>query len=272
MRSAFRLCALLAVLALSLPAHRAAAQCNDCWLEVQGTEIVNAQTGPARPPPRRGPGLLAPPGGLHAQPLGLRRLPGHPVADEGQYLDEGKTIEEVEAFYQAWRDNFITKDDIDYIASLGFNSVRLPMHYDLFLTDAQRAVRHEVINDLFFGHDRYKAALRDWLDSGTLATSPDLEGFRMIDRLVEWCEDNGMYVILDMHAAPGAQGSDLQISDGFWANNLWEFPVFQDTLDRIWKAISDRYKASPASRCTSSSTSPTTSRAAGPRSRPSPSA
>jgi endoglucanase len=245
MRSAFRLCALLAVLALSLPAHRAAAQCNDCWLEVQGTEIVNARSGQPVRLRAVGLGYWLLQEGYMLNPSGCDGCPGTQWQMKQQYLDEGQTIEQVEAFYQAWRDNFITKDDIDYIASLGFNSVRLPMHYDLFLTDEQRAVRHGVINDLFFGHDQYKAALRTWLDNGTLATSPDLEGFRMIDRLVEWCEDNGMYVILDMHAAPGAQGSDMQISDGFWANNLWEFPVFQDTLDRIWRAISDRYKAEP---------------------------
>ena len=48
----------------------------------------------------------------------------------------------VESFYQSYRNNFITKADIDYIASKGFNCVRLPLHYDLFLTPAQRAVRN----------------------------------------------------------------------------------------------------------------------------------
>jgi endoglucanase len=236
---------LIALLAVGSPAPHAEAQCSDCWLETRGTEIVNAQTGQPVRLRAVGLGYWLLQEGYMLNPAGCNGCPGTQWQMKGQYLDEGRTIEEVEAFYKAWRENFITKDDIDYIASLGFNSVRLPMHYDLFLTDAQRAVRHEVIGDLSFGHDRYKAALRDWLDSGTLATSNDLEGFRMIDRLVEWCEANGMYVILDMHAAPGAQGSDLNICDGFWANNLWEFPVFQDTLDAIWKGISDRYKAEP---------------------------
>ena len=33
-------------------------------------------------------------------------------------------------FYDNWLDNFVTKTDIDSIASWGFNSVRLPMHYN----------------------------------------------------------------------------------------------------------------------------------------------
>ena len=42
----------------------------------------------------------------------------------------------VEKFYQQYRDNFITKADIDFIAQQGFNCIRLPLHYDLFLTPA----------------------------------------------------------------------------------------------------------------------------------------
>src|ERR1044072_2823982 len=55
--------------------------------------------------------------------------------------DQGQSDAAVEAFYQSWRDNFITKADMSYLASLGFNCVRLPMHYELFLNNSQRAVR-----------------------------------------------------------------------------------------------------------------------------------
>ena len=237
---------LLLVLAFALGGPRAAsAQCNDCWLETSGTEIVNASTG--QPVRLRAVGL----GGWLLQegymlnPGGCAGCPGTQWQMKKQYLDEGQTIEQVEAFYQQWRDSFITEADIAYIASLGFNSVRLPMHYELFLTDEQRGFRNNVITDLFAGHDIYKNALRAWLNAGTLAAESDLEGFRMIDRLVEWCAAHGMYVILDMHAAPGAQGTDLNICDGFHNNNLWDYPVFQDVLDRMWLAISDRYRDEP---------------------------
>ncbi|MEM8710303.1 MAG: cellulase family glycosylhydrolase [Planctomycetota bacterium] len=221
------------------------AQCNDCWLEVSGKEIVNAST--RRPMQLRAVGLgnWLLQEGYMLHPQGCAGCPGTQWQMKAQYLSEGLSTAEVEDFYQSWRDTFITREDIDHIASLGFNSVRLPMHYELFLTDAQRAVRTNVLQNLPVGHDAYKAALRSWLNSGQLFVDPNVEGFRVIDRLIEWCEANGMYVMLDMHAAPGAQGSDLNICDGFYANNLWEFPVFQDTLDRLWKSLSDRYKADP---------------------------
>jgi hypothetical protein len=35
-------------------------------------------------------------------------------------------------FYDAWHANHFTKSDVDSLAAWGFNSVRLPMHYNLF--------------------------------------------------------------------------------------------------------------------------------------------
>lgn len=221
------------------------AQCNPCWLVTQGSQVVNASTG--TPVKLRSVGL----GGWLLQegymlnPGGCDGCPGTQWQLKLQYLNEGQSIQQVEDFYQGWRDNFITKADIDYIASLGFNSVRLPMHYELFLTDTQRAVRNAVITNINNGHDQYKAELQNWLDANQLFSSQNLEGFRVIDRLLQWCADNDMYVILDLHAAPGAQGSDLNICDGFHDNNLWQFPVFQDVINELWLAISDRYKSEP---------------------------
>jgi endoglucanase len=61
-----------------------------------------------------------------------------------QYYNEGQSDEQVESFYASWRETFITRADIDYIASLGFNSLRLPLHYELFLTSSQRSIEKRV--------------------------------------------------------------------------------------------------------------------------------
>ena len=39
---------------------------------------------------------------------------------------------ETEIFYNNWRQNFITEQDVNSIANYGYNSIRLPMHYNLF--------------------------------------------------------------------------------------------------------------------------------------------
>jgi aryl-phospho-beta-D-glucosidase BglC (GH1 family) len=38
----------------------------------------------------------------------------------------------MQAFYKAYLKNGITKQDIDFLAKAGFNSIRLPMHYNLY--------------------------------------------------------------------------------------------------------------------------------------------
>ena len=81
-----------------------------------------------------------------------------------------------------------------------------------------------------------------WVAEGSIAATTDLDGFQHIDDLIEWCAEFGLWISLDMHAAPGSQGVTLAITDGFYPNNLWDYPVFQDVLVEIWDAISDRYR------------------------------
>ena len=218
---------------------------SSCWLEASGKQIVYAAT--QQPIILRSVGLgnWALQEGYMLNPQGCGGCPGTQWQMKKRYYDAGQTQAQVETFYASWRANFITKADIDYIASLGFNSVRLPMHYELFLTAAQRQVRNNVINDINFGHDTYKSSLQTWLNNDQLFNDPNLDGYKMIDNLISWCAANNMYVILDLHAAPGGQGSDANIADIFHANNLWQFPVFQDVTNRFWLRLSQRYKNEP---------------------------
>lgn len=148
----------------------------------------------------------------------------------------------VEAFYQSYRDNFVTKPDIDYLAAKGFNCVRLPLHYDLFLTPAQRAVRNGVLHGTTT-YEAYVNALTDWYNGNQLFVDPaNMEAFRMIDNTLAWCAANGMYVVLDLHAAPGSQGTDVNIADALQPLDLWNRPVYRDITVRLWEAVAARYK------------------------------
>ena len=154
----------------------------------------------------------------------------------------GMTDAEVEAFYQSYRNNFITKADIDFIASKGFNCVRLPLHYDLFLTPAQRAVRNSVLH----GNTTYAAyvgSLTSWYNANQLFVDPaSMEAYRLIDNVLAWCAANNMYVVLDLHAAPGSQGTDANIADAIQTLDLWNQPIYQDITTRLWGAIAAQYK------------------------------
>ncbi|HEX9328145.1 MAG TPA: glycoside hydrolase, partial [Reyranella sp.] len=41
--------------------------------------------------------------------------------------------ERAQAFWRQFRDTYITRDDIAFIKSAGFNTVRIPLHYRLFM-------------------------------------------------------------------------------------------------------------------------------------------
>jgi hypothetical protein len=126
--------------------------------------------------------------------------------------------EKTEEFYSNWRQNFVTKQDVDSIAKWGFNSIRLPMHYNLFtLPIEEEPVARE----------------NTWLDAG----------FEMVDELLSWCESNQIYLILDLHAAPGGQGKDAAISDyDDTKPSLWESEFNKSKTVALWGKLAARYK------------------------------
>lgn len=129
--------------------------------------------------------------------------------------------EGMEKFYQTYLQNGITKQDIDFLAQSGFNSIRLPMHYNLYTLpiEKEKAVRQNT-----------------WLE----------EGFRMTDELLKWCKENKMYLILDLHAAPGGQGNDVNISDNDKSKpSLWQSEENQKKTIALWKKLAERYKDEP---------------------------
>lgn len=125
--------------------------------------------------------------------------------------------ERTEKFYNEWLLNHTRKVDIDSMASWGFNSVRLPMHYNLFTL----AVEDEPI-----------AGENTWLE----------KGFVMTDSLLRWCAANKLYLIVDLHAAPGGQGNDLNISDRDPSKpSLWQDEANQKKMIALWKKLAARY-------------------------------
>ena len=130
--------------------------------------------------------------------------------------------EETARFWQEFKDNYITRADIEFIASTGANTIRLPFHYKLFTG-------------------------RDYMG----ANNPD-EGFARMDSTIAWCRDNGLYLILDMHVAPGGQTGD-NIDDSYGYPYIFDSEAHQPTSG---SALPSATRTSPSSSATSSSTSP----------------
>jgi aryl-phospho-beta-D-glucosidase BglC (GH1 family) len=121
--------------------------------------------------------------------------------------------DEARRFWKTYRYNYITVEDIKFIKQSGFNSVRVPFSYRLFVDE---------------GEPRRLEG----------------PGYELLDRVVGWCRQEGLYVILDMHAAPGGQTGD-NIDDSWGYPFLFESDESQELTVRIWQKIAARYKDEP---------------------------
>jgi endoglucanase len=110
-------------------------------------------------------------------------------------------------FWHQYREDYITRDDIHLLHVAGFNSIRIPIHYKFFEAD-------------------------------------NAEGFSLLDRVIQWSSKEGLYVIIDMHAAPAGQtGANIDDSGGYpW---LYDSPQEQAHLIAIWQRIARHYKDNP---------------------------
>lgn len=134
-----------------------------------------------------------------------------------EHIENVIGTEETERFYTAWLANHTRKADIDSMAAWGFNSIRLPMHYNLYTLP----VKEEPI-----------AGKHTWLDIG----------FAITDSLLAWCKANNIYLILDLHAAPGGQGNDLNISDRNPDEpSFWESEENRAKTIALWRKLAERY-------------------------------
>ncbi|HEX2609350.1 MAG TPA: cellulase family glycosylhydrolase, partial [Flavisolibacter sp.] len=72
------------------------------------------------------------------------------------------------------------------------------------------------------------------------------KGFELTDSLLSWCKANHMYLILDLHAAPGGQGNDLNISDRDSSKpSLWQSTANQQKTVALWRKLAQRYANEP---------------------------
>lgn len=74
-----------------------------------------------------------------------------------------------------------------------------------------------------------------------MGRSANHDGFERIDSIVAWCRAEGLYLILDMHDAPGGQTGD-NIDDSYGYPWLLVSERSQQLFCDIWRRIAERYK------------------------------
>ena len=117
-------------------------------------------------------------------------------------------------FWQASKDNYITEADIAYIKQTGANTIRLPFNYKLFTRE-------------------------DYMGK-----NDETEGFKQMDKVIDWCRKYDLHLILDMHDCPGGQTGD-NIDNGHGYPWLFESEASQQLFCQIWQKIASRYKDEP---------------------------
>ena len=122
--------------------------------------------------------------------------------------------EETDLFWRDFKANYVTEDDIRFIAATGANTVRIPFHYKLF-------TREEYLGG-------YSAN----------------DGFTLIDPVVAWCGKYNLRVVLDMHDCPGGQTGD-NIDDSYGYPWLFTSEREQRIYCEVWRRIAEHYADNP---------------------------
>jgi len=135
------------------------------------------------------------------------------VADQHEFeaiLEKRFGKDRRHSLMETYRENYIRPRDFDIIKSFGFNLVRVPFDYAL-VEDPEHP-----------GH----------LHPG---------GVAWLDRAVRMARDAGLYVILDMHGAPGRQSLDHTTG---WSgqNRLWYDEQAQAQMVSLWTELAARYR------------------------------
>lgn len=112
-------------------------------------------------------------------------------------------------------ESLVTPEDIKYLKKLGVNCVRIPLRYNTLLKN------------------------------GDVSEKIDFSG---LDTIIKKCKKAGIYVILDLHSAPGYQSNDKSCGKAD-ACGLFEGGKkgldFRNEVIKIWLKISDHYKNEP---------------------------
>jgi len=114
-------------------------------------------------------------------------------------------------FWKRYLDNYVTETDIRLLKEMGSNSVRLPFDYRLFTNESY------------------------------LGANDSTRGFYYMDQVVKWCKKYQLYLLLDMHGAPGGQTGD-NIDNSYGYPFLYTDSVCQQKTIDIWKRIATRYR------------------------------
>jgi len=119
--------------------------------------------------------------------------------------------EKAAAFWEIYNDIHTAEADIRQIAAEGLNSVRVPINARWLIEEG---------DEVRFREQR----------------------IMLLDRLIGWCREYKLYVVLDLHGAPGGQtGANIDDSAQDQPELFLEERYQQQTIE-LWRMLAERYK------------------------------
>lgn len=119
--------------------------------------------------------------------------------------------ETASAFFQSLAECFVTEKDFEFLRACGVNVLRVPFNYRLFLDDQE---------------------------PGRM----DPQGFALFDRLLDLCEQHGIYLLPDLHAVPGGQNPDWHSDNDTGIPQFWQYAAFRRQMVELWGQLAARWK------------------------------
>jgi len=117
----------------------------------------------------------------------------------------------IKNFETKWRKNYITNSDFKEVKNKGFNVIRVPFDYRMFWNSSTKKVKND--------------------------------GFKWLDRALSYANNNQIYVIFCMHAAPGFQNPDHHSNNPGTSVNFWKSDWSNVNIaKKVWAHIANRYK------------------------------
>ena len=119
-------------------------------------------------------------------------------------------------------DSFVTRDDFAWLAEHGLNAVRIPLGHWIFGAD-------------YPYHPSYGANRHPFV----------VGGIAVLDRAMDWAQEFGLRVVLDLHAAPGCQNG----FDNGGIKDICEWHTRPEYLEHslgVLERLAERYRDHPA--------------------------
>ena len=107
-------------------------------------------------------------------------------------------------------DCFFSEADFDAVKAMGFNTLRLPFYWQNILNE-------------------------------DLTVKEETEAFAFLDRFIAQAAERELYIILDLHGAPGSQNGYEHSGVEKREALLWKTPEYMDATVALWDAVSRHY-------------------------------